>query len=520
MTASVFYFIRQIRGYWFVNRGDSLTHLGIAHDLYQGSEVAGQTFYPAIHNTSIMINQLSGLSLSYSLFLIPSILALVFALILPLCVRLVSSKSLDFHISVILSATIPPISGIASSLVPHASTQAVLFVSVVFFTHVYLINRPNNRRIYLIAIFCYSSLIIFHPQQAFNTYVYLLSGYACILLIETRSNLIYNKIHSKNYTYYILIISILLVSWLVSFNGIIGSGISLLQSIYNIIRFGIVEGNETTQTAAIVVDGTTGFVLLFIKTYGEDLLLSLLTVILLLTSIYKKSHRLRSRTYSFYAFFGLVPILFLALGLAFGKDIFQGLRYVAFIMLFATVFGSIGLGYLVDEVSSLSKRQKKTILIVLIIGIVMISAAGMFRSPFINLPSSGIPEQQPDGYQTVIDYRSQEIKIQGLRGNVKRFSDATLGTAEARNSNLYTYDGRSLEPGFTASSLANPSSDPSYVILTSTDEYVESEMYDGRVHSSEELSTLDTHNKSVKFYSNPEFRAYLVTTYNDDSGTV
>lgn len=517
VAASAVFLLPRIRGYWYMNRGDSLSHLGIAKDFASGGPIGGQSFYPGIHFVAIVISRVTGIPIRQALMLEVGAIALLFVLITIITVGHLSDRDIDVSIAMFAGIAFLPVSAIGTYMFPHSTSQAIPFAILPLYFFIRLVRpgyyeEPVQSRDKILFLLTFTALVLFHPQQAVNLTVLLGAGWAGLRFTGA-----YEKPSiTYNYTTLFILAGIILVAWATSFRSIVGGTASLTISIYGIItNFGLIQGNPQAQTGTLVVGGPVGLAILFLKVYGPELIFIGGTVI---AAIAAYRHRFDDRLQAVVQLLviGLVPVGVVMIGLALGQDVFQGLRYVGFMMAVGTILGAIGLRHgserFASALPSISMQNGSRYLIVgiLVIALVM-SGAGLYRSPFVNLPSSGITEQQAAGFGTTLEHRPAHVQVRGMRGNVERFSDGLLGGYEAQNANppIYHY-GQRLPPGTNASTLVQNTTEPTLVAITSTDRAVEFEIFDGQYQTREGVSSLDRHPSISKVLETGGMTLYYV----------
>jgi len=103
ISNAILLFMPVIRGYYFSDYGDILTHIGYMRDILHTSST-GQNFYPINHILGVIIHLFSGLSLPTITLIIPPLFSFFFILSIYFVGKAIFQNKFELMILVILSS--------------------------------------------------------------------------------------------------------------------------------------------------------------------------------------------------------------------------------------------------------------------------------------------------------------------------------------------------------------------------------------------------------------------------------
>ncbi len=164
-----------IRGYRFYGPGDSLTHLGWAKDIISGTMPAYDLLYPGTHTIAIVVHEATGMALTQAMLVMVSAFVLVYLLFVPLAVGAVVDDDRAVTYAALAGFLLLPINAISVFVMPHPTSQAIMFLPLLVYLVAKYVTATNPRRVPLLgtgvgALLALASIaIVFvHPQQAAN----------------------------------------------------------------------------------------------------------------------------------------------------------------------------------------------------------------------------------------------------------------------------------------------------------------------------------------------------------------
>lgn len=430
-----------LRGYYYFGSGDSLSHLGWARELADGSLTPTHLLYPGVHELAVAFGEVTGVS--YRLTMLWSVLAFatVFLVFLPLCVRLVAGRREGLLVGAFLAILFVPINVISMHLVPHTSSQAVLFAPfVLFLLFVYLAedglaalrNRPTG--VGALLFLATTTAVLVHPQQAANLLVVFVTIAAVQWLARVFAPESAPARHRPLYVQAAAFVGVFAV-WAPRFQRVGGNTSAM---VYNLV-YGTGGGGTAVvsekSTSLTAVGGSVPE--LFVKLFLTGALLSALTAaVVALAFGGQLDDRLDDRNqYVRYFGYAFVPLsgLFLLVFLGGPGDMY--FRYEGLLMVPATLLGGVALARALGS-GGLGGRfpvGARVILAVLLVTLVPLGVASAFPSPYVYQANSQVTELEYEGYGHAFDVRAEGVEFTGIRGGPERFVDAMYGTERARN---------------------------------------------------------------------------------------
>jgi len=451
-----------LRGYTFYGPGDSLSHLGWAKELANGSLLASNLLYPGMHVASVIVSRIAAVPLSSGmLYVVLWGFPVVFVLFVPLATQLVADTERAFALGLFGAVLFVPLNNIALYPVPHPASQAILFFSFVLFLALSYAVRYGRRTVYadgggsteradggratrrggllarrrltgIGALLALASLaIVFvHPQQALNAGAFLLGVAGLQFLARRRTRRGQIAAHRSLLLQALFLLGAFGV-WSPRFNRVQGAAIS---TIIEVLRSGPTAG-ELTQSKAVSLSAVGGSLpVLFVKLFAGAIVFSALASALLGLGVLGRvaDRDTRALTREFVA--GLVPVLCLfgLFFLASTGDMY--FRYEGFAMVPLTVLGTAALALGLGRIDGVPTGQiGRAVVALLVVGLVPMGVLGMHSSPYIYQPSKEVTRGQIDGYETGFAHRQPGVRWVGLRGGPQRYVDVYYGTEYALN---------------------------------------------------------------------------------------
>lgn len=425
-------FLHLIKGYFLLDRGDILDHLGRMKDIHITGHVGKSNFYPLLHILGYSLATLSGVSLRYTVMFFPPILSGVFAIILFLYTH---RQGVPFDKLLIAMPTIayPYLGSYHYKFYPNFFS--LIFLTLVFFKLSALKNRANLKDVMLLTIL--SLAIIFsHP---------LTTGYLIGIFIIT---LFFSNNKSLRNIITILLISsaILYISWIFKFY-IIRSPLTRLK--YILIGKPLSSPYEHAMKSASSVNIITR-ITLFIKAYGNFVTLVFVSGMWIFFNRimpYVKGNP-PSWTYSeklrevFYLFTIVIGIFFLVMPVV-GIDFGRPLRFVALSLSFIWPYIFINIFTKKIQTKNIKRIVNIMIIILILTTLWILPMSSLYKSPYILLPNEQLTEAEVSGTLFLIYYSDLE-NSKNLYLNYKLERVINLGKGYEYYSDRYTWFKRNL----------------------------------------------------------------------------
>jgi len=499
-----------LRDYAFLGSGDPLTHLGWTRTIVAGDLSLTSLIYPGTHTIAIFFAQLLDVRLERAMLLASGVFVVVFVVFLTLAVYAITGDRDVTTVGAFSAMMLLPINNVGAHLTVFPSTLAVFFVPLVLvLLVVYLTETGSERRVTpvgaLLAL-ATGTLVLVHPQQATNLLIVFATVIGVILLKRRYGS----GVAVRTPVGQCLFLGGFLVLW--------GGGherITDAVSTYSGRVAGVVFGspggsNEIAQQTGSLTAIGASIPEILLKLFAVSFVYLAVTGLVLALIVLRRSDA-ADRRLGTVSLFGLAT---LPLGVLMLLYILGGVgtiyfRHLAFIMVIATVLGSIGIGRLLPRLRERSgSRLGLAILAVVVAGMLGFSLATAYASPMIYKPSGHVTEAQMDGYGTAFAHEDRTIGYVGIRTGPDRFRDGVRGVLDPDPWSPRTE--RSVPFGALDSDLAERYDEPRYLVVTDAD--VEREVIAFREYRYSErgFRTLGTQPGVDRVLTNGDFELYYV----------
>ena len=432
-----------IRGYYmWAIIGDPASHLGWIKEILQNGNIPAIIFYPIIHIFLSEISLITTLNPLSQYTIIPLFFSLLCVGFIYIFVRVLSANQIEPVIAGIISCTY--LFGWYLNFTPNGLANMFFPLALfLMFKHIKSNNFSWSILLYIVLLL----YPVFHPLPSIMLGIILLT-----LWIPYKVHDIWNVFSKKNRNFQnlqrikvkavlpFLFLLIWFVFWL-SLHSIWGY---TLSQMYLTVQ---AEGEPTQGmmlTEQVKYAQLYGYdvIGIFLKTYGELLLLSILSVICFLV-LWKTVSREQKQEhiFSLYGPFGilciLIPILFL-FNLPFGP-----LRFIFYVAVLETVF----VAYLVVCTLIKSRESKRTFfvwltniaVIVLLGGLFLNGILNLYPSPYTHSMTSQTTHSDVLGMTHFFEYRNVTTPVSGFHTPVGRFAYLLLSPQEKSVQNLPYY---------------------------------------------------------------------------------
>ncbi|GAA0534881.1 hypothetical protein ABNG02_08505 [Halorubrum ejinorense] len=489
-----------IRGYHFYGRADSLVHLGLARSISVGNDPL-QLFYPGSHLIAAGLAKVAAVEVTRAMMFVMWTYTLMFFAGVALCVWFLIPDRRALGVGAFSAFLLLPINNVSTHLHFHTYSIGMLFVPfVLYLVFSHLVGGDGRERLvervadgrgtvdragfgfddtaalgvgvrqpvptsYLLPPVLIS-LLLFHPQVALNV-LFLLTG----MSVAQHG---YRRFRPNNplagyrlLTLQTVLLVVVFTVWVATHDWqFINTAEAMIESVSDFVTGDgsttprVERQSESASSIGVSVQE------LFVKLFGVAAVYSLLAagvVVGRLTGYLgplDAGGSMRSTPDTakdvIVLFFGGCLLLFPFFAAHFVGSISTYLfRHVGFLMVLATIFGAVGVRYLLDDESpvgdvnypwvepggrSAGRRiaavlpDGKTIAAVAVVVLVLsLSLATFFPSPFIYLPGSHVSEGEMDGYEQAFASQSSgsPVWFGGVRSTSDRYEVALYGAASA-----------------------------------------------------------------------------------------
>ncbi|WP_440991907.1 hypothetical protein [Haloarchaeobius baliensis] len=429
-----------LREYYFYGSGDSLSHLGWARELAGGSLSPYQLLYPGVHELTVVLGSVTGVTFRLTMLWVVLLFATLFVLFVSLSVRLLSGRDEGLLVGAFLGLLFVPINVIAMHMLPHTSSQAVMYAPfVLFLLFVYLeqdgwrpARNPTTAVGVLLALASLSVTLV-HPQQAAN----LLLVFATVAGIQLLARVLFpESTAASQRPVYVqtIIFALAFVVWAPRFQRVGGNTSSIA---YNLV-YGSGGGSEVVTQKSTSLTAVGGSVPeLFVKLFLPDVVLSLLAATAIALAFLGRSTAADAARTQFARYLGVafVPLtgLFLLMFLGGPGDMY--FRYQGLLMVPVTILGGVALVRWLgtDGLGDQFPVPARVLMACLLLALVPLGVPALFGSPYVYQSNSQVTELDYEGYSHAFDVRAEGVEFTGIRGGPQRYVDAVYGTEQARN---------------------------------------------------------------------------------------
>ncbi|WP_435154488.1 hypothetical protein [Haladaptatus sp. DFWS20] len=507
-----------IRGYHFYGPGDALTHLGWAKDIVAGRMEPYELLYPGTHTVGVVISEITGLPLRRSLLLMVSAFVLVYLLFVPLTVRAIVDDDRAVTFAALAGFLLLPINAISVFVMPHPTSQAILFLPLVIYLLAKYITTTDGRRLPLLGssagtlLALASVAIVFvHPQQAANA-ILLFSGVVVVQFIYRlfRDGHAISR-HRALYGQTMFLAAVFLL-WTPFHERSGGAVTALITSLLD----DPAAAADTTKAAASLSQLGGSIRLLFLKLFLVGVIFSVIAGIFMLGGLLDRVRGTNTSAFTKYIAIGMIPLTLL-FGAFFAASLGQfHFRVLGFMMVPVTIFGGVAVARSVDGLESRLPNGGPVSVFaggVFVIFLVF-SLLTVFHSPYMYQPSGQVSESSMTGYETAFENRG-DVSFTGLRSSGERYSDAILGYerskgADWRGEPIYGSDMNATEDNFTAGRLTTVLEEPRYLPVTDAARQRELTVYKGLRFPKRGFRTLDSNPRVSRVQSGGGFDLYYI----------
>ncbi|WP_199233583.1 hypothetical protein [Halorubrum sp. SP9] len=489
-----------IRGYHFYGRSDSLVHLGLVRSIKIGNDPL-QLFYPGSHLIATGLAKVAAVDVPRAMMLVMWAYTLLFFASVALCVWFLVPDRRALGVGAFSAFLLLPVNNVSTYLHFHTYSIGMLFVPfVLYLVFSHLIGGDGRERLvervadgrgaidraglgyddgaafdvglrrpapttYLLPPVLFALLLV-HPQVALN--VMLLLGGMAVAQHAFRWFRPNDPIAGyRLVTLQTIFLTVAFAAWIATHEWqFINTAEAMIQSVSDFVTG---DGSATPRVASQRESASSvgaSIQVLFVKLFGVAAVYSLLAAGVVagrLTgylgppagagSMRSTPDTARDVTALFFA--GCLLLFpFFAAHLV-GSISTYLFRHVGFLVMLATIFGAVGVRYLLDEESSVSDvdypwtepesrstgrriaaslPDARTVATVAAVVLVLsLSLATIFPSPFVYLSGSHVPEGEMDGYERAFASQSSgsPVWFSGVRHTSDRYEIALYGAAGA-----------------------------------------------------------------------------------------
>lgn len=494
-----------IRGYFFFDEFDSMTHWGTLRALSDGSLLLSDLFYPALTGISLVLARVSGQSLRWSLLFTALVIPTLSVIWIVAAARSLDNCANVGGISLACALLFAPLNPLNVILVPHNSTQAIFLAGFpLLATILYL--RTGNRRLIVPLSLGLLVLYTFHPQQMLN-FLFFFAGLLIMMIFWRRIARTSHQRYARNPWILFLAAGAFATIALLSHSRFQDSFSWVIISIFKSVSAGGVSGRASSLTALDV-----SLPLLAAKAGAKYLVLG---IGMLAALIWRR----RQTTIPEIAYVaGLVPIagmgtVFLSIGS--GN---QMVRYIGMAVMLSVPLAAVGLARLNDTLSpsehwSVSASQMAVA--VLLLGGIIAAIPTIHHAPYTERYSPHVPEAQYESYGTMLEHASPDATFTHIRSKSYRYYHARYGFDHSEGPTAPFLPPR--REGTVPShfkEVEKEYNEPFYIAITQADVRRDAELYNGFRYSHADISGLADRPEYGRVYDSDQLWVY----FNEEEG--
>lgn len=526
--------IPTIRGYHFFGPADSLTHLGWVRDIATGRLDPLEFLYPGVHTSSLMVSELSGLSVTYSIETVVLLFFVVYVVFMPLVVTFMADGWWAIPIGLLSALLFLPVNNVSVFRMAHPTTQAIMLTPfLLYLMFLYLDNSTpywNERRTGLVKrpsrtglllIVAGLSLLYVHPQVAASVLAVLaaLSAVQLVARVRWPRSTVANHRLLVGHT---VLLGLAFAHWAPRHDRTTHAWGGVVDGIRGLVEGGTEPADGAASRGESLAEIGGGIEVLFAKLFGVSLVFCVVAALLIGIALYRvwRGSPSNDNTFVTYAATGLATMTVVFLLYFFSSVTTQYFRQLGLMMVLVTVLGAAGLARVVgaggdrtsDRLGAVSNAPSpsragllgvKFLLVVMLIA----SLATLYRSPYMTQPSDQVPEQHLDGYEIAFERMNEDVPFMGIRSSGGRERDAVYGVQSARAS---AFENLAVPPPvFNAGNYSDSYDVSRYVVVSERDVTREVEVFGELRYERRGVDRLESHQRVDRVVSNQQVQLYL-----------
>ena len=502
-----------IRQYYFLNEGDSLTHLGYAIDISTGILDPVDLFYPAFHLLSIVISYTTAIGLQETMIIIAvSIMPLVYILFSSLSCRLIYPNRWAITVGCVASLLLLPNGDprFVTNELTRSMLPVVIFSILLSFSH-------RKRRVIAVLLLILPATVLQHPQIAVSISLFLLGIAISSLLmsklrIDVSGESIIRSTLWSNYLYIFIFCSVLNYVWMSGRSKFINGFQAYVLTLFSISAPSADKVDSLEEVGGSVVE-------IFLKSYLIDFIFAIATLLNFCLIVYyyakpklEEKHISTNDLRYVLVCVSSVPIFLLLLSDFVGGRF--GSRYYPIVVSISVITGAAGSCKICSTICppTFGRREAFVALSVLM----LLAIPLIHASPYTYRPSSQISESQFEGYETALEHYSQEAKFDNIRSDTFRYSDGSEGIAAKRRGH-YTGMYDTMAPDhFAGNSLHEYYDEPRVLAVTAADRHRDAILWNGFRYSQSNFDYLNNDEHIHRVHSSGGFDLYYVNVPDNE----
>lgn len=496
-----------LRDYYYYGTADALTHLGWARDMSTGVLSPAELFYPGIHASANVVGTMTGIGIERSILLVVATMVVVTLVFVPLTVRFIGIGDRAVVIAAFSTFLLFMVHNLGVYLHAHSFAQGTFFTALVLFLAFAYVTRRTRAAFGIMLAITSVAVLLIHPQVAANLIV-VFGAISLVQFVHRRYDPDRPIAGHRTLYLHTLFLAGAFVAWITRFE---------LWAFYNLGRIAssleaYLVGNPPTagggfqsQATSLTAIGS-GLPEIFLKLFLVATIFSVLAGSLMAAAALRTADESRpsANAVALYLGVGSLGILVLASAYFAGDIAEHYFRHLGFLLLIATIVGSLALHRRLDSLSTRRGVRFVTVAIVLVFALMLpLSLATAYPSPFMYKQSQHVTEGQVEGYQVVFDLHDPTVPLAGIRQGPWRYSHGIQGVnASARYETVVRNE--------NLSNLGVAFAGEGTLAVTDADIERETEAYRGIRYTDSAFRSLEAQPGVNRVVSNGDLRLYHV----------
>lgn len=505
MTVTTIAGLPVLREYYFYGTADALTHLGWARDMATGAMAPTELFYPGIHSFAAFFGSITGIGIERSVLYVVLAMTVVMIVFVPLTVRMIAGSNKAVVLAAFSTFMLFMVHNLGIYLHAHSFAQATFFSALVLFLAFgYLTGRslPVFGGLLVITLI---AVVLFHPQQAANL-ILLFGSVSLVQFIYRRYRADRPIAGHRSLYVHSGVLAVAFAAWILRFEGWAFYNLSRIENTFFAYlgdRPPIAGGSVKSQATSLSAIGS-GIPEIFVKLFLVATIYTLLSGALVAIVSLGRADESEPTGNAVAVYLGIAALALLPLMVAYfvGNINEHYLRHLGFLLLIATIVGSLALTRIVKGISTRPRLATAAVVIVFAI-MLPLSLATAFPSPFMHKQSQHVTEEQIDGYDVVFEINNETLPLAGIREGPRRYSDAVQGSTNSRR-----YE--TVVTNENLSRLGSTFEGGGALVVTDYDVIRETEAYQGLRYTDSGFRSLDSQSGVNQVVSNGALRLYHV----------
>jgi hypothetical protein len=444
VSNAILLFMPIIRGYYFSEDGDVLSHIGYMKDILLTSGIGGDR-YPMDHILGVIIHEFSGLTLSEITLIVPPLFSFFFILSIYFVGKTIFQTKFELLILVLLSSILMFGNGLFA-FIPNA--QAFSLVPLILYLAFRMYQGADAKKYNILLLLICFLIVFYHPLITIMVILILCLMQLLQYILEKFEKRIIKKV---NYTYTIFFMLAVFSLW----SSYLREAVNVAEPMIDRILGQAAVESELQKKVDLVSQANVDpiyLVKLVFASYGQFIILGILSLLclgLILKSM--NNQNTKSNFYKGIPLMGFLMFLLFSILIFLSINQFGFKRILNFAILFSLLMIPTGIClffYTDPKNKSFSGKTALKLLGVMIIFfcITFFSTFNLYYSPIIKQANQQVPKSDYVGMSTFFSYRDDSLSVLELGPTSFRFYDAIYGRSAKRMNIFYFDQGEKMIP--------------------------------------------------------------------------